>query len=400
MQFGNPIVGLEELIREAIRSKNFVTGVSGWRIARDGTAEFSAIIIRGSGTADAVVIGPSGLPQVIIRTTPTNGLIVWPTNRPIEQLAASATSAAIDIGLATERAEFQLTGPTVSGANDGVRMVMRSQANNGSSVAEFSVQNKDGSDIFFVVDETEVRVVNRRIDSRQLAANGVVLAGYVTTDAFDRIQILGSGEIQWGPGNAARDTNLYRGAAGVLQTDDTFVVLGELHPRNLVRAERPNATDSQYETRATSDGFARWFMRADGLMWWGPGNVNVDTNLYRSAANTLRTDDSLDVGTNLTVGGTTTLNGNTHVNGILTTDNRVSGTVVITPVANTPTSTTVTGLTVPGTAFRAQCTANTTVIGTTVLGVAFSSPSSTSIIIWVTRTNTTNTSVSWEMWGT
>lgn len=44
MQFGNPIVGLEELIREAIRSKNFSsdpeTGVSGWRIARDGSATF------------------------------------------------------------------------------------------------------------------------------------------------------------------------------------------------------------------------------------------------------------------------------------------------------------------------------------------------------------------------
>ena len=388
MQFGNPIVGLEELIREAIRSKNFETGVSGWRIARDGTAEFSAIIIRGSGTADAVVIGPGGLPQVIIRTTPTNGLIVWPTNRPIEDLAASATAAVVNLGAADERAEFQLTGPTVTGANGGVRVVMRSQANDGSSVAEFSVQNKDGSDIFFVVDETEVRVVNRRIDSRQLAASGVVLAGYVTTDAFDRVQILGNGEIQWGPGNAARDTNLYRGAAGVLQTDDTFVVLGELHPRNLIRAERPTATDSQMETRVTSDANARWFMRADGLMWWGPGSAAVDTNLYRSAANELKTDDNFEVA------------GNFHCGGILTTDNRVSGTVVITPVANTPTSTTVTGLSVPGSAFRAQCTANTTVIGSTVQGVAFSSPSSTSIIIWVYRTNTTNTSVSWEMWGT
>lgn len=44
MQFGNPIVGQEELIRSAIKSKNFTsdpeTGVSGWRIARDGSATF------------------------------------------------------------------------------------------------------------------------------------------------------------------------------------------------------------------------------------------------------------------------------------------------------------------------------------------------------------------------
>lgn len=52
MEFGNPIVGQEDLIREAIQSPNFSvdpeTGVSGWRIARDGTATFNSVVI-GSG---------------------------------------------------------------------------------------------------------------------------------------------------------------------------------------------------------------------------------------------------------------------------------------------------------------------------------------------------------------
>lgn len=50
MEFGNPIVGNEDLIRSAIKSPNFnsdpETGnVTGWRIAKDGTATFYNLIV-------------------------------------------------------------------------------------------------------------------------------------------------------------------------------------------------------------------------------------------------------------------------------------------------------------------------------------------------------------------
>lgn len=48
--------------------------------------------------------------------------------------------------------------------------------------------------------------------------------------------------------------------------------------------------------RSTSDVTdERWCLDYDGSMQWGPGNAAMDTNLYRSAANTLKTDDSLIV---------------------------------------------------------------------------------------------------------
>src|SRR5262245_5325450 len=47
MPFGNPIVAGTTLVRNAIQSDNFRTGVSGWRIKRDGTAEFQDATIRG-----------------------------------------------------------------------------------------------------------------------------------------------------------------------------------------------------------------------------------------------------------------------------------------------------------------------------------------------------------------
>jgi hypothetical protein len=65
--FGNPIVsGLGNLIREQIQSPNFVTGVSGWQIRRDGTAEFLDLIARGSldvGGIPGVWIGPRDDPD-------------------------------------------------------------------------------------------------------------------------------------------------------------------------------------------------------------------------------------------------------------------------------------------------------------------------------------------------
>src|SRR5688500_15886149 len=43
--------------------------------------------------------------------------------------------------------------------------------------------------------------------------------------------------------------------------------------------------------RVTGDTHDRLIIDADGTHSWGPGNGAVDTNLYRPAANTLRTDD-------------------------------------------------------------------------------------------------------------
>lgn len=56
MEFGNPIVGTEDLIRTAIKSPNYEAGVAGWIIRQDGTAEFLDIIARGNITADSIVV--------------------------------------------------------------------------------------------------------------------------------------------------------------------------------------------------------------------------------------------------------------------------------------------------------------------------------------------------------
>lgn len=51
------------------------------------------------------------------------------------------------------------------------------------------------------------------------ATTTTAYAALVTGDPFDRYRTYGDGKQEWGPGNAARDTNQYRSNPGVLKTD-------------------------------------------------------------------------------------------------------------------------------------------------------------------------------------
>lgn len=84
--------------------------------------------------------------------------------------------------------------------------------------------------------------------------------------------------------------------------------------------------------------------------------------------------------------------GNTSVEGLLNAKSIVTGSVSITPVANTPTSVNVTGLNLPGTVHRAFVTAQSAAPGT-VMECSATSVTATGLTIWVNRTNTTNTNL-------
>lgn len=56
----NPVVGGTVLRRAAIQSPNYVTGVSGWTINQDGSAEFNNLTIRGSFQGTEFIINKNG----------------------------------------------------------------------------------------------------------------------------------------------------------------------------------------------------------------------------------------------------------------------------------------------------------------------------------------------------
>lgn len=74
--------------------------------------------------------------------------------------------------------------------------------------------------------------------------------------------------------------------------------------------------NTPFNLRVGADANNRYHIKGDGANWWGAGGATaVDTNLYRSAANTLKTDDSLIVLGTLNVTGTSTFGGDQTVTG-------------------------------------------------------------------------------------
>lgn len=100
---------------------------------------------------------------------------------------------------------------------------------------------------------------------------------------------------------------------------------GQLFQQNLVRGQRANSTDSMFESRAAGDANARWFSRADGGQFWGPGTGAVDVSLSRSGTNTLA------------VGGGLTVSGAFSGSGAVTASGGLTGTdLVLTAQTQTP----------------------------------------------------------------
>lgn len=54
MPFSDPIVAGSTLVRDAIQSEPYIAGVTGWRIERDGDAEFNDVSVRGDLRVDAL----------------------------------------------------------------------------------------------------------------------------------------------------------------------------------------------------------------------------------------------------------------------------------------------------------------------------------------------------------
>lgn len=60
MGFSNSILAGETIVRRGMQSQGFETGVSGWRLSRDGDAEFNNVTIRTTLESDNYVAGVSG----------------------------------------------------------------------------------------------------------------------------------------------------------------------------------------------------------------------------------------------------------------------------------------------------------------------------------------------------
>jgi hypothetical protein len=99
--------------------------------------------------------------------------------------------------------------------------------------------------------------------------------------------------------NLGTDTNLYRNAADVLKTDDKIIAARGFESSGAAGITAYNSytpsTQILLDNRLTSsDTNPNFRITGDGKIQWGAGAGSaLDTNLYRNAADVLKTDDAL-----------------------------------------------------------------------------------------------------------
>lgn len=133
---------------QAIQSPDFLTGVSGWQIRKDGTVEFNSATFRGT-----IVVGPTGQSQVTITTQNINGFnqgtISFPTDNADELIPSkiyyTKQTKTLFIegsanGTLNRQPEVILTGSAVQASNTveikaGGTTLFYGHSNNGGTLA-------------------------------------------------------------------------------------------------------------------------------------------------------------------------------------------------------------------------------------------------------------------------
>jgi len=124
--------------------------------------------------------------------------------------------------------------------------------------------------------------------------------------------------IKFSNGAGTYDTNLYRGAADTLKTDDSFEVGGNT---TLGDANTDQTVIRGITKIADSSP-------TNGILF-GSGNANYDVNLYRKSADVLKTDDAFEVGGGMSISGDFSVAGNTTLGDTCADTTTVNGSLVI-----------------------------------------------------------------------
>jgi hypothetical protein len=292
MTFSNPIVGGTTLIRPAIHSPDYVPGVSGWSINKDGTAEFNDAVFRGelessnyvpgvsgwhldqdgdaefnsiqirsSGTETPVTVGDDDEPQIVLLTVGGVGIIALPTNRPLEDLAGGFLSGTFNQGLPSEAQTLQIFGPTSENAGDRASIFLSSQNDDGSSEANIVINTGSGT---ITIDEDVVTINTPTTINDPLDVNGQITATAdvsVTGNLFDA-----NSGISYEPAQNGTATANF---AAVTQVDVAVVFATPFLVAPVVTCSRQNSPANSAKimvnaTAITTTGFTMRFNTGDG----------------------------------------------------------------------------------------------------------------------------------------
>jgi hypothetical protein len=161
-----------------------------------------------------------------------------------------------------------------------------------------------------IVSETDV-------DNTLVPAGKWIASNKKPGDAFPSFRIDAEGKMEWGSGDAAPDTKMYRYQSKFLAVEGQLWVGWGTNPG-----------DSYIASVAGGDGWPRVALLNNGYIHWGPGNAGVDTWLARAAAGLLLTNAQLRLrlplaapyaGADVVIGAPYTANGDSGFGVVSTT---------------------------------------------------------------------------------
>ena len=303
---------------------NFSIGTGTGGIDREGPEKLSVCGgISGSGNLfidGNVILGLNNTRTVTVRSGPVS--LVNATNAlDALEFGQGATSANLytplsdtlrtDDSFVVDRTLTVNRDSTLGTANTAINVIrgtVRIADSSQSRGINFSSDNITYDTNLYRSAADTLRTDDNLIVDLSLSVNGNTTLGNATTDTNTLrgvVRIADSSQtngINFSSDNATYDTNLYRSAADTLRTDDNLIVNLALSVNGA-----SNLGDAVSDVTTIRGVLNIGDSSSTTGIQFGNNNTNYDTNLYRSASDTLKTDDNFVVQQGFSVNGNSTL---------------------------------------------------------------------------------------------
>lgn len=218
-------------------------------------------------------------------------------------LSAALTHKAVDLVDINETSLIAATARVIVRKNTGTDVGARRRLNfvEGSGVT-ITLTDVPGSEEVVVNIAASASVTSVSLDSG--AASGYVARAKLTADTTYRavlgLDASGFGALTFGPGGAAgaQDVHIYRGGTSQIKIDIDGAggdLANGIQLYGYLRTWRPTSANVIIQGFVTGDTQPRFQVVSTGSIAWGDGTAAVDVNLYRSAVDVLKTDDSFSI---------------------------------------------------------------------------------------------------------
>ncbi len=283
MAFSNPITGGQgALIRPAIKSPNYVAGVSGWSINKNGSAEFNNIVIRGGTVISGTALYYNGTPaagNLFVSISATAGTDSF-GNAYVKGVGLYGAAGTLTAKDSAGNQAFISGSLPVNGLLASLPgMYMQPVSNTGDAASIGALNPGGGGDLGLILTSPSPNTGGTPgTDFAQIFLTGPYSSSNTEITMSATITNIDTVTIQ-------------NGDIQILQGDQ--VNIGSSSSTAAFASKGAATTSDLISARVGADTNSRYVVNHAGEMLWGAGGGSaVDVRAYRSAVDTWKIDDA------------------------------------------------------------------------------------------------------------